>query len=87
MHNYSPQNSLDRKLTNWDTLNRKVLKRLGLGISKGLIEDIATAQPGAIEKLLLKTRIKIEHDINFKSERDSDSENSEEMSELSGTYY
>ena len=34
LHNYPAANSFNKKVNNWNTLNTKVLKKLGLGISK-----------------------------------------------------
>lgn len=34
LHNYPSANSLSKKMTNWETLNTKVLKKLGLSLSK-----------------------------------------------------
>lgn len=61
LHNYSPQNSLSRKLMNWYTLNRKVLAKLKLSLSNETIEDLARAKPGVIEKVLYNIKTKIEN--------------------------
>jgi ribosomal protein L12E/L44/L45/RPP1/RPP2 len=53
LHNYPPANSLTKKIENWNTLSNKVLKRLGIQLSKPHIEHIANATPGVIEELLL----------------------------------
>ena len=34
LHNYPAANSLDKKINNWNTLNTKVLKKMGLGLSR-----------------------------------------------------
>lgn len=52
MHNYSAANSHTQKLYNWNTLNTKVLKKIGYTIHQQDIEDVARAAPGAIERLL-----------------------------------
>ena len=33
LHNYPASNSLKKKMQNWDTLNRKVLKKIGIYLS------------------------------------------------------
>lgn len=60
MHNYSPQNAFNRKLDNWQTLNRKVLTKLGMGLSNELMTDLANAKPGAIETVLHDIKKEIE---------------------------
>ena len=52
LHNYPPSNSLVKKIENWNTLSTKVLKRLGIQLTKAHIEHIANATPGVIEELL-----------------------------------
>lgn len=52
LHNYPPANSLTKKIENWTTLNAKVLKRLGISLTKQQIDDIANAVPNVIEQLL-----------------------------------
>ena len=52
LHNYPPANSLAKKIENWNTLSTKVLKRLGIQLTKAHIEHIANATPGVIEELL-----------------------------------
>ena len=54
MHNYPSACSTKQKLSNWNTLNAKVLKKLGLKISKEEINDVMTSKPNAIENLLAK---------------------------------
>ena len=46
---------------NWNTLSAKVLKKLGVQLSKKKIEDIVNLTPDAIEALLFKlmTRLNI----------------------------
>lgn len=59
LHNYQPANNTQLKLYNWKTLNQKVFKKLGLKFSDDILKAVATAQPGAIENILitLKTRL------------------------------
>ena len=52
LHNYSPAHSIQQKLYNFDTLNQRVLKKLGFQIPRPVIEDIANCRPGAIENVL-----------------------------------
>uniref|UniRef100_K3WKI8 Calponin-homology (CH) domain-containing protein n=1 Tax=Globisporangium ultimum (strain ATCC 200006 / CBS 805.95 / DAOM BR144) TaxID=431595 RepID=K3WKI8_GLOUD len=59
MHNYSPANSVKQKLYNWNTLNRKVFKKLHIFLSKDDIDDLVQCRPGAVEHLLVKLQLKI----------------------------
>lgn len=54
IHNYPSASSSKQKLANWNTLNTKVLKKLGLKISKEEINDVMNSKPNAIEGLLSK---------------------------------
>ena len=60
LHNYPECSSKKQKLNNWDTLNNKVLKKLGLRLSKNEIEDVVNCKPNAIELLLKKVHNVIE---------------------------
>jgi len=59
MHNYSAANSHSQKMYNWNTLNQKVLKKLGYQIHQQDLEDIIKASPGAIERVLKVLQEKI----------------------------
>ena len=52
LHNYPSASSTKAKLVNWETLNKKVLKKLGVKINKNEINDIINSKPNAIENLL-----------------------------------
>ena len=52
LHNYPSASSTKAKLVNWETLNKKVLKKLGVKITKAEINDIINSKPEAIENLL-----------------------------------
>ena len=52
LHNYPSASSTKAKLVNWETLNKKVLKKLGVKITKDEIKDIVNSKPMAIENLL-----------------------------------
>ena len=61
LHNYSPTLSLATKRTNWQTLNNKVLRRLHLPpLNDALIQQLATGQKGAIERLLWQVKQRME---------------------------
>ncbi|EDV39138.1 uncharacterized protein Dana_GF25154, isoform A [Drosophila ananassae] len=52
LHNYTPKSSLILKLQNWEIFNSKVLKKLGVNMTRSALEQLAAATPGAIETLL-----------------------------------
>ena len=54
LHNYPSASSTKQKLSNWNTLNNKVLKKLGLKISNEEINNVMNSKPNAIENLLSK---------------------------------
>ncbi|KMQ95572.1 sperm flagellar protein 1 [Lasius niger] len=64
VHNYVAGNSIARKIDNWCTLNRKVLSKLDMRLGKEAINQLASSQPGIIEKVLADLRAKILKDCN-----------------------
>lgn len=54
LHNYPSSSSTEMKMSNWNTLNHKVLKKLGLKITKDEINNVVNSKAGAIELLLSK---------------------------------
>ncbi|CAH1176582.1 unnamed protein product [Phaedon cochleariae] len=60
LHNYSPMNSLAQKLTNWEILNKKVLKKIKINLTRDEREQLAKGIPGAIEKILSVIKLKVE---------------------------
>ncbi|KYN29678.1 PREDICTED: sperm flagellar protein 1-like [Trachymyrmex cornetzi] len=66
VHNYVAGNSIAKKTDNWSTLNRKVLSKIDIRLGKEAINQLASSQPGVIEKVLTDLRVKILKD----SERD-----------------
>lgn len=61
LHNYPAANSFSKKVNNWNTLNNKVLKKMGLSISKSHIDDIVNCVPLAIETFLHQVFVKFEY--------------------------
>jgi len=59
LHNYPAASSLKQKIYNYETLNSRVLKKLGYSIPKQIIEDIVNCKPGAIEVVLNTIQYKI----------------------------
>ncbi|XP_050596121.1 uncharacterized protein LOC126925030 [Bombus affinis] len=59
LHNYVPANSLTTKTENWKVLNRKVLNKIDMKLTKNVINQLANCHPGAAENMLLEIRKKI----------------------------
>jgi len=55
----SPANGLQQKLYNWNTLNQKVLKKLGMQLTKQHMTEISNVTPGAIERALKLLKIRL----------------------------
>lgn len=64
LHNYPSASSTIQKTTNWNTLNTKVLKKIGVRMSKQEINDVITCKPLAIEHLLQRIYDAIQNQIN-----------------------
>ena len=58
VHNYPPSNAVSKKIINWNTLYMKVLKKIGIHLTKNEIEELANSVPNAIERLLYQILIK-----------------------------
>ena len=52
LHNYPAANSTKQKIYNHETLNQRVLKKLGFMIPRGTIEDIVNCKAGVVEAVL-----------------------------------
>ncbi|CAH1726503.1 unnamed protein product [Aphis gossypii] len=60
LHNYVPASSLTNKISNWDTLNRKVLKKMKLPLSKETIEKLSMADPNTIFQFLKSLKLVVD---------------------------
>jgi len=54
VHNYPASNSYAQKVYNWETLERKVLKKIGCALTKEEIDNLANCVPQAVERMLHK---------------------------------
>eukprot|EP00466_Bigelowiella_natans_P010211 jgi/Bigna1/35979/e_gw1.12.103.1 len=60
LHNYISTNAMSKKTVNWNTLNRKVLRKLfKFEIPSDEIRKIVTCQKGAIERCLQGLKAKV----------------------------
>ncbi|XP_034255783.1 sperm flagellar protein 1-like [Thrips palmi] len=69
LHNYTSASCLIHKVNNWLTLNRKVLSKIGIKLSKDQIEQIASASPDYITPVLISLKQKID---SAKEKRDAE---------------
>ncbi|KAG9394909.1 sperm flagellar protein [Carpediemonas membranifera] len=69
LHNYQSASSTHAKRYNWETLQRKVLRRLHVRLPNDQITDIVNAVPGSIEPVLLDIRDAIEYYMANKASR------------------
>ena len=59
LHNYSSASGITQKIYNWDTLNTKCFKKIGLHSNRQDFEAVSNCVPGAVEKLLQELQVKI----------------------------
>lgn len=60
LHNYSAANSVSQKEYNWNTLNQKVLKKMGFTITADQIKAVCECEAGAIENVLSTLHSKVQ---------------------------
>ncbi|XP_055598606.1 sperm flagellar protein 1-like [Uranotaenia lowii] len=60
LHNYTKGFAPSRKLDNWDTLNRKVFKKLEIELTPDVLQAIVGQQDGAVEAVLMEIMIKVQ---------------------------
>ncbi|XP_014279047.1 sperm flagellar protein 1 [Halyomorpha halys] len=73
LHNYIPANSFANKLKNWNWLNDKVLKPLGIGQDPKVLKSIASCDQNKLEKVLISVKDKVDDQDRTKSTGDSGS--------------
>ena len=85
LHNYPSVSSTKLKLVNWNTLNQKVLKKLGIKVNKQEIIDIVNSKQDAIEKVLAK----VYHCFNPNSQviEFGDENNNNNIDNMDNNYY
>ncbi|XP_022098352.1 sperm flagellar protein 1-like [Acanthaster planci] len=60
LHNYTPANSTQQKMSNWGTLNRKVFPKLGFSVQEMVMRSICNSRPGVVEAFLWQLRQKLD---------------------------
>ena len=73
LHNYPSCSNTKHKESNWNVLNNKVLKRLGIKLTKSEINDIITCQHLAIEHLLQRVYNVLQNKVNMNKEHKTNS--------------
>ncbi|XP_071949290.1 sperm flagellar protein 1-like [Antedon mediterranea] len=61
IHNYTPANSTQQKLSNWGTLSRKVFTKLNINVPDNIIRGVINCKAGVVEVFLWQLKIKIEN--------------------------
>ena len=73
LHNYPSCSNSKHKESNWNVLNNKVLKRIGIKLTKKEISDIIKCEHLAIEHLLQRVYNVLQGKINMNKEQKSNS--------------
>merc|ERR1712179_234633 len=68
-HNYQAASSRQGKLTNWATLNRKVLAKFGFTVPADVVESIIAAKPNVVEVFLNGLKQIIDRELNAELEQ------------------
>lgn len=72
LHNYSPKNAVNLKLINWQILNKKVLSKINYTLDKNVMDKLAQAVPGVIEKILFDLKIILDEKEGKKKEKENE---------------
>lgn len=67
IHNYANANSVNQKMANWDTLNRKVMSKMNYQIPRDLCERISKNEVGVVEVFLFDLRSKLNQHVERKN--------------------
>jgi len=59
LHNYTPAHSVKQKIYNYETLNTRVLRKLGCVLTRAAIEDVVNCKPLAVEAVLNHLQLKM----------------------------
>eukprot|EP00051_Salpingoeca_urceolata_P001461 m.41187 g.41187 ORF g.41187 m.41187 type:complete len:203 (-) comp11437_c0_seq3:131-739(-) len=79
LHNYTPALSKPQKEGNWETLQRKVFKRIGLEVTRNVVQGVIECHPGVVEVVLSNLRVKIEQYLLKKSGHGQDNSDDYEV--------
>lgn len=71
IHNYPSSNSIEQKQVNWNLLNKKILKKIGIPLSNSEISDIVNCKHFAIEQVLARVYNKVYNSSNDRGKDES----------------
>jgi len=71
LHNYPSVNSLNQKLINWETLNKRVLSKISYSVPPKIMKQIVESSHDAVQTFLLGLMQKIETQLIKKGLQDS----------------
>uniref|UniRef100_A0A336LRC7 CSON001766 protein n=1 Tax=Culicoides sonorensis TaxID=179676 RepID=A0A336LRC7_CULSO len=60
LHNYQPCNSIQQKINNWTTLERKILRKIDVELNESTISKLAEADAYVMKKVLYDVMKKIQ---------------------------
>lgn len=73
LHNYTTANSVKQKIYNFETLNQRVLKKVGYLLTRGTIEDVVNCKQGVVEIVLNNLQLKMAKFKEKKQRMENDS--------------
>ena len=73
IHNYAPAHSVKQKIYNFETLNQRVLRKIGYIITRQTIEDVVNCKTGAVEGVLNTLQFKMAKYREKKAAQETDS--------------
>ncbi|XP_064538817.1 sperm flagellar protein 1-like [Drosophila montana] len=78
---YPPRNSVQNKLCNWESFNKRVLARLGLQLTRDQMVRVARSVPGSVDLLLYSVmRVQMAAERKAREERPSTEDEDETQS-------
>ncbi|CBY20821.1 unnamed protein product [Oikopleura dioica] len=86
LHNYQNASSRQQKLTNWNTLNRKVLSKFGFVIPQDVLDNIIKAELKDVQLFLFGLRRVIEDKLKGRSVADEGTQNYYEVGNYNPNY-
>lgn len=82
LHNYPQAHSVQQKLTNWNTLNVKVFRKMGFQLARSDIDKMINCVPETVEKVLKMVQDKLEEYRDRKPEQEASPPQAERLQGL-----
>eukprot|EP01137_Pigoraptor_chileana_P018025 Opistho-2@76906 len=70
LHNYVPSLSSSQKMSNWNTLNQKVFRKLNFTVPDDVVQAVIGGKPGVVEVVLNNLRVKIDKHLARRQQDD-----------------